>query len=77
MEFNFAGSKIYYDGEKAASEDGTIAGSTKLLPDIVKIMGKKDLFNRQYISNSYDYHGLESRGEIEWDEDFNIIKVTV
>ena len=76
-EFNFAGSKIYYDGEKAASEDGTIAGSTKLLPDIVKIMGKKDLFNRQYISNSYDYHGLESRGEIEWDEDFNIIKVTV
>lgn len=76
-EFTFAGSKIYYDGERAASQDGTIAGSTKLLPDIVKIMGKKDLFNRQYISNSYDYHGLESRGEIEWDEDFNIIKVTV
>lgn len=76
-EFTFAGSKIYYDGDKAASKDGTIAGSTKLLPDIVKIMGKKDIFNRQYISNSYDYHRLESYGEIEWDEDFNIIKVTV
>lgn len=76
-EFNFAGSKIYFDGEKAASKDGTIAGSTKLLPDIAKILGKKDLFSRQYISNAYDYHKLESYGEIEWDEDFNIIKVTV
>lgn len=76
-EFNFAGSKIYYNGEKATSKEGTLAGSTKLLPDIAKILGKKDMFNRQYISNSYDYHSLPSRGEIEWDEDFNIVKVTV
>lgn len=74
-EFCFAGSKIYYDGTKATSIDGTIAGSTKLLPDIAKILGKKGLFNRQYISNSYDYHRLSPRGEIEWDEDFNIVKV--
>lgn len=75
-EFDFAGSRIYYDGEKATSADGTIAGSTKLLPDIVKILGQKGLFNRQYISNSYDYHNIPFRGEIEWDEDFNIVKVT-
>lgn len=75
-EFVFAGSKIYYDGTKATSDEGTIAGSTKLLPDIAKILGQKDLFNRQYISNSYDYHKLPPRGEIEWDEDFNVVKVT-
>lgn len=75
-EFTFAGSKVYFDGERASSADGTIAGSTKLLPDIAKILGKKDLFSKQYISNSYDYHKLEPQGEIEWDEDFNIVKVT-
>lgn len=75
-EFSFAGSKIYYDGEKATSKDGTIAGSTKLLPDIVKILGQKDMFSKQYISNSYDYHHLDARGEIEWDEYFNIVKIT-
>ena len=33
----FADSKIYYDGKSATSADGTIAGSTKLLPEIIKI----------------------------------------
>lgn len=74
-EFNFAGSKIYFDGNRAASVDGTLAGSTKLLPDIVKILGQKGLFSKQYISNSYDYHGFDISGEIEWDEDFNIVHI--
>ncbi len=74
-EFVFAGEKVYFDGNSAASEQGTLAGSTKLLPDIVKILGKKELFSKQYISNSYDYHGLALRGEIEWDEDYNIQKI--
>lgn len=74
-EFDFAGEKIYFDGVKATSKEGTLAGSTMLLPDIVKVLGRKDLFSKQYISNSYDYHGLESVGEIEWDEDFNLIEV--
>lgn len=75
-EFVFADEKVYFDGEKATSKDGTIAGSTKLLPDIIKILAKKDLFNKQYISNSYDYHKIDIQGEIEWDEDFNIVKVS-
>jgi len=75
-EFNFAGSKVYYDGVKATSIQGTIAGSTMLLPDIAKILGKKDLFLKQHIANSYDYHNLESYGEIEWDEDYNIVNIT-
>lgn len=74
-EFIFADEKVYFDGNKATSAEGTLAGSTKLLPDIVKILGKKDMFNKQYISNSYDYHHLDLDGEIEWDEDFNIVNI--
>lgn len=71
----FADSKIYYDGKKATSADGTIAGSTKLLPEIIKILGSKGMFKPQFIENTYNYHGLEPRGEIEWDEEFNIINL--
>ena len=74
-EFVFSDEKIYFDGVKATSAEGTIAGSTKLLPDIVKIIGNKNLFNPQFIENPYIYHNLDSKGEIEWDEDFNIVKV--
>lgn len=74
-EFIFADEKVYFDGTKATSSEGTIAGSTKLLPDIIKILGNKKLFNPQFIANSYTYHNFDSIGYIEWDEDFNIIKV--
>lgn len=74
-EFVFSDEKIYFDGVKATSAEGTIAGSTKLIPDIVKIIGNKNLFNPQFIENPYIYHNFDSRGEIEWDEDFNIVKV--
>lgn len=71
----FADSKIYYDGNSATSAEGTIAGSTKLLPEIIKILGKKGLFKPIFIENTYRYHGLEPVGEIEWDDEFNIISV--
>lgn len=71
----FADSKIFYDGDKATSKDGTIAGSTKLLPEIIKIIGKKGLFNPQFINNTYEYHNLTPQGEITWDEDFNIVEI--
>ena len=73
--FNFAGEEIFYDGNKATSKDGVLAGSTMLLPDIVKVLSKKDMFSKQYIANSYDYHGIHSDGEIIWDNDFNIVEV--
>ena len=72
----FADSKIYYDGTKATSAEGTIAGSTKLLPEIIKILASKNLFNPKYIENVYEYHNLEPQGEIEWDEQFNIVKIS-
>ena len=61
-EFEFAGEKIYYDGAKAYSKDGTIAGSTTLLPDIIKLLIKKEIIDEklagQLIENPYRYHNL-------------------
>lgn len=34
--FEFAGETIYYDGQKATSKDGTLAGSSMLLPEIIE-----------------------------------------
>lgn len=75
-EFIFADEKIYYDGEKATSEQGTLAGSTKLLPEIIKIIGKKGIFNPQYIENPYLYHKIDLDGKLVWDKDFNITSVS-
>lgn len=74
-EFYFADEKIYFDGNRAASKAGTIAGSTKLLPDIVKILAQKNMFNQKFISNPYIYHNIEPKGTLTWDEEFNIVEV--
>lgn len=74
-EFVFADETVYFDGEKATSMQGTLAGSTKLLPDIIQILGRKNMFSPQFVNNPYEYHNIDFEGEIEWDEDFNIIKV--
>ena len=65
-EFTFAGSEVFFDGTRAASKDGTIAGSTSLLPDIIKLLIQKGLFKEQYILNSYKYHNITPEKEIEW-----------
>ena len=70
----FADSKIYYDGEKATTEKGTLAGSTKLLPEIIKILGKKSLFFPEMIENPYKYHNIEPAGYLIWDDEFNIVQ---
>lgn len=72
-EFTFADEKIFYDGIKATSKDGTIAGSTALLPDIIKRLAKQNLFNPEYINNPYKYHNIDLDGFVEWDEEWNII----
>ncbi len=72
----FADEKIYYDGKKATSKEGTIAGSTTLVPEIIKILNNKGMFNDQFIDNVYNYHNIGYLGEVEWDNDFNIISIT-
>ena len=71
----FADEKIYYDGIKATSADGTLAGSTTLLNKIVKRLAKIGLFAPQLINNVYEYHNFDIDGEIEWDDDYNIISI--
>ena len=73
--FVFAGENIYYDGKKASSAGGTLAGSTTLLPDIIKRLHSIGLFNNQYIDNPYNYHQLDINGFIEWDENMNLTDV--
>lgn len=74
-EMIFADEKVYYDGIKATSKEGTIAGSTTLIPDIIKRLAKVNLFNPEYINNPYNYHNIDIEGFIEWDNDWNIKRI--
>lgn len=79
-EMNFAGEKIFYDGQKATSAGGTIAGSTAILDEIVRRLAFNDSNNfEKYVKmasdNLYKYHNIELNGCIYWDEDFNITAV--
>ena len=57
-ETTFADSEIFYDGKKATSKDGTIAGSTMLLDEIIERLKSLNLFQPEYIENAWRYHGL-------------------
>ena len=74
-EFVFADETVYYDGFKATSKEGTIAGSTMLLPDIIKRLNSIGLFNPEFINNPYAYHNIDIPGSIEWDDEYNIKNV--
>ena len=71
----FADEKIFYDGAKATSESGTLAGSTTLLDGIVKNLHELGLFNERFIENPYEYHNINLDGKIIWDDEYNIIEV--
>lgn len=71
----FADSIIYYDKVKATSKDGTIAGSTTLVPEIIKLLMSKNMFNPQYINNPYEYMSIDIQGELVWDNKGNIISI--
>lgn len=57
----FADSKIFYDGKRATSSEGTIAGSTILLDEIVDRLKTLGLFKPEYIENAWKYHNLNSQ----------------
>ena len=57
----FAGSKIYYNGIKATSSSGTIAGSTMLLDEIIERLMAINLFKPEYIENSLNYHKINPK----------------
>lgn len=79
-EMNFAGEKISYDGKKATSASGTIAGSTAVLDEIVRKLSIQDPDKFEYYAkmasdNLYNYHNIEIEGCVWWDEDFEIVAV--
>lgn len=79
-EMMFAGEKVFYDGDKATSKEGTIAGSTAVLNEIVKRLACKNPQNfEKYVNmasnNLYQYHNIEFNGCVYWDEAFNIVAV--
>lgn len=79
-EIEFAGEKIFYDGVKATSNNGTIAGSTAILDDIVRRLALKkptdfDKIVKMASDNLYEYHDFKLDGSVYWDENFNIFMV--
>ena len=79
-QMSFAGQEVYYDGERATSKDGTLAGSTAILDKIVKRLALKSPENfEKYVKmasdNVYKYHGIELNGCVYWDKEFNIVAV--
>ena len=80
-QMNFAGSEIFYDGEKATSEIGTLAGSTAVLDEIIKRLSQNnpddfEKYLKMASDNLYNYHGgLSFNGCVYWDENFNIVAV--
>lgn len=81
-EFIFADEKVYYNGVKATSKEGTLAGSTALLPDIIKRLKKDNVIADeneaiQLINNPYKYHNIDLNGFVEWDENWNILEVNL
>ena len=78
-EMVFADEKVYYDGVKATSKEGTIAGSTTMIPKIIKRLKNVGLVDDnqifQLIQNPYDYHNVELEGSVEWDNYCNVVEV--
>lgn len=86
-EFQFADEMVFYNGTRASSKEGTLAGSTTLVPDIYKRLALSEILTSthlgksreelisQLVENPYNYHGINLNGSIEWDENFNIVKV--
>ena len=86
-EFQFADEKVFYNGTRASSKEGTLAGSTTLVPDIYKRLALSEILTSthlgksreelisQLVENPYNYHNINLNGSIEWDENFNIVKV--
>ena len=45
--------------------------------DVVKKLAKMDLFSPLLVENVYNYHSIDIKGELEWDENFDILKIIV
>lgn len=76
--FDFAGKTITFDGKRSTDANGTLAGSSKLLSEIIKIFGSKRIVSpetiEQVLDNPYKYHGIsENLGTVHFDANWELI----
>lgn len=76
----FAGQKIYNQNGNLINKDGTIAGSSGLLCDIVKNLADKqitsfDLAIQCASSNIINYHCIQNNIDVYWDENNKIQRI--
>jgi len=74
-EMDFCNKKVYYDGKKITSKEGTLAGSSLLIDDILKVLYKNGIDGYKYIKNLYKYHNLEVKGYIYFNSGNDIVKI--
>lgn len=79
-EMEFMNEKIYYDGTKATSKDGTIAGSTTILSKIVKKLAlqhpdKFYEYAKMASDNPCQYHKITLKGKAFWNDKFDVIGI--
>lgn len=74
-QMKFCNKDVFYDGEKATDENGTIAGSTSLLDTIIKRLLKKNINALKLIDNTYNYHNVQLNGSIFWNEKGEIVHI--
>lgn len=74
-QMKFCNKDVYYDGEKATDDNGTIAGSTSLLDTIVKRLLKNNINALKLINNTYDYHNININGSIIWNDNNEIVRI--
>lgn len=74
-EMDFCNKKVYYDGEKITSKEGTLAGSSLLVDEILKNLYNNGINGYKYVKNLYEYHKLDVKGYIYLDENNDIMKI--
>ena len=74
-EMQFCNKTIYYDGKKATDKNGTLAGSTNLIDNIIQRLLKKNIDAFKLIENTHKYHNIELDGQILWNENNQILSI--
>ena len=74
-EMDFCNKKVYYDGKKITSKEGTLAGSSLLVDDILKNLYMYGIDGYKYTKNLYKYHNLEVSGYFYLDSNNEIVKI--
>ena len=74
-QMEFCNKTIFYDGKKATDKNNTLAGSTKLLDNIIKRLLDMGFDIIDLIDNTHKYHNIELNGNILWNENNEIISI--